>query len=350
MRIMPKTRISFVTPGLLLTALFILSCGSNEVAQKEERPVSVRATVVSISDEQVTRSFTGSLEGEKQADIYAKIAEVVERVEVREGRRVSEGQMLIMLDKSGPSSMYRNTESLFRNAEKNFHKMEYLHKEGAVSEAQFDAARTEYEVSRASFEAAARLVEIQSPISGIVTSLDVSVGDYLNLGQKLATIASVDRLRAKFGVNSRDVAHINEGDAVTVSAAEIAHGAEGRVVSVSRSADPNTRAFQVEVLLDNTELLYRPGMFVRVSTVVEELHDVVVIPRDAVVDLDGRETVFIVSGEIAHKRPVTLGVELDGRAVITDGLNAGDTLVTLGQSYLDEGFKVNVAGLEKSGP
>ncbi|MCK4302124.1 MAG: hypothetical protein KAW91_05090, partial [candidate division Zixibacteria bacterium] len=123
---MPKTRISFVTPGLLLTALFILSCGSNEVAQKEERPVSVRATVVSISDEQVTRSFTGSLEGEKQADIYAKIAEVVERVEVREGRRVSEGQMLIMLDKSGPSSMYRNTESLFRNAEKNFHKMEYL--------------------------------------------------------------------------------------------------------------------------------------------------------------------------------------------------------------------------------
>ncbi len=347
---MLKTRISLVTPGLLMMALLLVSCGSDEVAQQEERPVSVRATVVRVSDEQVTRSFTGSLEGEKQADIYTKIAEVVERVEVREGQRVSEGQMLILLDKSGPSSMYRNNESLFRNAEKNFHKMEYLYKEGAVSEAQFDAAKTEYEVSRASFESAARLVEIQSPISGIVTSLDVSAGDYLSLGQKLATIASVGRLRVKLGVNSRDVARISEGGAVTVSTTEIAHPAEGHIVSVSRSADPKTRAFQVEVLLDNAESLYRPGMFVRVSAIVEELHDVVVIPRDAVVDLDGRETVFVVSDGIAHKRAVTLGVELGGRVVISDGLSAGDTLVTLGQSYLDDGLKVKVAGMEKSGP
>jgi len=333
----------------LLMILMLQACGNEDAPQIQEQvATSVQVETVSLSDQQITRTYTGSLEGERQADIYAKIGESVEKVHVREGQKVRQGQILISLDRTGPSSMYRTTESVFLNAEKNFRKMEYLFREGAIAESQFDGAKTDHEVSKASFESAKKLVEVEAPFDGVVTSLVVSAGDYLHVGQKLATIASVDRIRAKFGVNSRDISNISEGDSVTVSASEVSLPVEGQIVSVSRSANPDTRAFQVEVLFENKELLYRPGMFIRVETVLDNLKNVIVIPRDAVVRLDEQDIVFIINDNKAHKRSVILGPDLEGLVVITDGLNAGERIVTLGQTYLDDGFKVKVTGMESS--
>ncbi len=333
----------------LAAAVLLVSCANDDaVEQQGPKALRVKATVLQRSSHTITRSFTGTLEGEKQADIYARIAEAVEQVRVHEGQRVAEGQVILQLDKSGPTSNYRNAESLYRNAEKNHQKMEYLYKEGAVSESQYDAARTEYEVTKTSFEAAAQLVEVRSPITGVVTSLDVAVGDYLRLGQKLATIASLDRLRVTFGVNARDVAGIKEGDTVIVSCSAVAASVPGLVTSVARSADPETRAFDVEVRLDNNQSSLHPGMFVRVSIILDRFEDVIVVPHAAVVELDNKQTAFVVNGDLAHKRIVTVAAEIEAGVVISEGLQAGDTLVTLGQIYLDDGFTVEITALESN--
>ncbi|MEW5995609.1 MAG: efflux RND transporter periplasmic adaptor subunit, partial [Candidatus Zixiibacteriota bacterium] len=171
------------------------SCGGDAPPERQSEPTAVRVMVVELSDEQVTKTYTGTLEGEQQAVMYARVAEAVDAVHVREGERVSAGRLLISLNKGGPGSRYLEAQAIFRNAEKQYRKMERLFNEGAVSETEFDAARTEYEVARASFEAAAELVEIRSPIDGVVTAVDVSAGDYLTLGQGLVTVAATDRLR-----------------------------------------------------------------------------------------------------------------------------------------------------------
>ena len=343
-------RISLHWMTTVAAAALILSCSKNEsVELQTPKAVSVKAVVVQPSSHTVTSSFTGTLEGEQQADIYARIAEAVERVLVREGQQVDEGQVLIVLDKGGPTSNYRHAESLYRNAEKNYQKTEYLYKEGAVSESQYDVARTEYEVSQANFEAAAQLVEVRSPVAGVVTSLNAARGDYLRTGQKLATIAALDRLRVTFGVNARDVSMIEEGDTVFVSSSEVAASHPGEVVSVARSADPGTRAFDVEVSIENQRSLLHPGMFVRVSLVLDRLENVIVVPHEAVVTLDHEQTVFVINGGIAHKRTIKPAAEIQAGVVVGAGLQAGDTLVTLGQTYLDDGFVVKISSLESNG-
>jgi len=334
---------------LVLAAVLFNSCGQSDTSGsgQVERIISVKAEIVKPRDVQVTRDFTGSLEGARQAVLYAKIAEAVEAVHVREGQSVSANTILVSLDKTGPSSNYLQSKSLFANAEKNYKKMEYLYSEGAVSESQFDAARTDYEVQKASFEAASQLVDIRTPIAGLVTSVDVSEGDFTRLGQKVATVASTGRLRVKFGVNSADLGYFRKGARVIVSADAIQQPTDGEVVAVATSADPVTRSFEVEALVDNNDGRYKPGMFVRISIVLEELPEVVAVPRKAVLTLDDRETVFVVAGGQAEKRHVTLGPEIDGHIVITDGVSFGDTVVTLGQDYLDDGFKVNLASLNE---
>jgi len=309
---------------LMVMAAMTLSCSGEQVAEKVERVTAVECMIVGQSDETTTRTFTGSLQGEQQAVIYAKIAEAVEKVNVKEGESVKAGQVLLTLDKFGPSSQYQQAYSLYQNAEKNFKKMEYLYGEGAISESQYDASQTEYTVSRASFEAARRLVEIESPIDGIVTSLKVSNGDYLNPGQQLATVASTAKLRIKFGVNVADARYLSEGSAVTIVADAAETNGAGKVVSVARSADPATR------------------------TVLDEVKSVVVIPRSAVMELSEQATVFTVVNGLAVQQALALGLEMDGRVVIESGLAPGDTLITLGQDYLEDGSRVNITAWRKT--
>jgi membrane fusion protein (multidrug efflux system) len=336
---------TFTMPAVFLAALSlaILSCSGEQKQREQHRAeAAVKVMVIKPVDTEVVKTYTGTLEGIRQAVISAKIAEAVEAVHVQEGETVKEGQVLITLDKSGPSSRYQEALSVYRNAEKNYKKMEYLFREGAVSESQFDAAKTQYEVAKANFEAAASLVEIQSPIEGTVTSLEVSPGDYLHPGQVLATVASTDSLRVKFSVSAADVKNIIPGTPVVISEQETGQEAAGTVVSVSRSADPGTRAFEVEAVMDNSSSRFHPGMFARIKVAVQRLAGVLAVPRRAVLARSDGEAVFVVSCGKASERKVTTGVDLGGKVVVTLGLTEGDSLVTLGQNYLQDGMPVKI--------
>jgi RND family efflux transporter MFP subunit len=192
-----------------------------------------------------------------------------------------------------------------------------------------------------------RMLEVQTPIAGTVTSVDVSPGDLVGVGQELATVATTEKLRVKFGVNADDVSFFRVGAEVIISSDAVDGTATGRVITVASSADPTSRKFQVEALIDNGAGRFSPGMFVRADYILDELTGVLAVPREAIIDLDGQQSAFVVVGGRAELRRVTLGVDLRGSVVVTSGLKAGDTLVTLGQDYLEEGLKLNITDLQE---
>lgn len=333
----------------LVPVFLLAACSQQEqVANDTERVVAVKAMVVQPTDRQITRTYTGSLEGEQQAVLYARLPEAVKEILAPTGRRVKADDVILTLDKYGPSSSYTQAFSVYENARKNFDKMKYLFEQGAISETQHDGAKTEFEVAEAQFESVRRMLEIHTPIAGIVTSIDVSPGDLVQVGQALATVATTDRLRAKFSVNSDDVALVNVGDDVIVRNEATGSSVTGQVVKVASSADPDTRAFSVEAVISNSDNRLNPGTFVHVDYILEELTGVLAVPREAVLTLDDQPTVFASVGRKAEQRRVELGPEMSGYVVITSGLKAGDTLVTLGQDYLENGLSLNVTDLNAS--
>ena len=168
------------------------------------------------------------------------------------------------------------------------------------------------------------------------------------MGQKIVTVATIDRLKVKFDVNVRDISFVSRGDKVAVYVDGSEQVAEGTVTAVDISADTFTRSFGIEALIDNKAHKYHPGTFVRVGLTVETLQDVMAVPRETIVNMNDSEGLFVVTNGIANFRPVRLGEELEGLVIVESGLTAGDTLVTLGQSYLDDGFKVKVIEMENS--
>lgn len=338
-----NTRIAL---SLVLLPLLLVACSQQEQSAQAERTIAVNTHVVDRTDESVVRTFTGSLEGEKQAVLYAKLSEAVERVHVREGQMVKANQIIVSLDKTGPSARFNEVTALYKNSEKNIAKMENLYKAGAISESQYDAARTEFEVARSNYDAMSRLVDIRTPIAGQVTSLSVREGDFVQVGQQLAVVATPGSLRVKFPVNTDNIVHVRQDAEVRIVSDVVRDTAYGRIVSIAESADPATRSFQVEALLESGSRALRPGMFVQIQVTERKLPDVIAVPRESVLRLDNKDVAFVVKSGVAERRELVLGPELEGRVVIESGLQPGDTLVTLGQSYLDEGFKVTISAIE----
>ena len=102
----------------------------------------------------VTRTFSGPLEGGEQANIVARLSERVTSVKIRVGEAVRAGQLILSLDRSGPSSQYIQAEANFKNAERTLERMKSLYSEGAVSQQTVDGAQTAFDVAKANFDAA----------------------------------------------------------------------------------------------------------------------------------------------------------------------------------------------------
>jgi multidrug efflux pump subunit AcrA (membrane-fusion protein) len=100
----------------------------------------------------------------------------------------------------------------------------------------------------------------------------------------------------------------------------------------------------VEVEIDNARHLFKPGMFGRSETIIERFSNIVVVPRTAIISQENRNYVFVVSGDRAGERQVSLGTEFNGSVQIIDGINPGDSVITVGQEYLDDGYKIKLAG------
>ena len=152
--------------ALAVTALsLVLGCGPAK--QKAEATtmnagaevVPVETALVERQALAVTKSYIGSLEGEAQANIVAKISERVTAIHSSVGQSVAKGRTIISLDKSGATSQYFQAEANYKNAGKNLERMKALLAEGAISQQLLDATQTAFDVAKANFEAARSAVE-----------------------------------------------------------------------------------------------------------------------------------------------------------------------------------------------
>jgi RND family efflux transporter MFP subunit len=333
---------------LVLALMIPIGCGKkqNNNTLEPER-VAVETAVADYGMLTVSKSYSGTIEGLEHAELTAKLGETVEQIKVRQGDKVRVGQLLLTLDEGGPSSQYRQAEALYMNAKKLLEKYENLYREGAVSENQMDGIRTEFEIAKANFKAAGELVNIIAPINGEVTALNVNAGDQAFPGQNLATVSRTDSIRIKIGLDPEEIGFVHQGDTVAISM-QGANGLKltGIISKVAISANPETRAFSVEIIAANHDNVLKVGGFATVDVKLYTLEDVLLIPKQAVLIQKGIPKLFRLQSDTARSVEVQMGLD-DGISLqIISGINAGDEIVVLGQAFLSDGSLVNVVKSE----
>jgi len=173
---------------------------------------------------------------------------------------------------------------------------------------------------------------LRSPIAGTVTRREVSAGQVVDRLQTLYVVSDLTRLWAWLDAYERDLGAVREGgEAALVSESLPEVRFAGRIDFIGE-VEPETRAARVRVRIANPDRRLRPGMFIRAElTAPAGTAEVLAVPREAVQEVDGRPLVFRVAGSGRFEPvPVTLGRTFDGTVEVTDGLAAGDEVVTAG--------------------
>lgn len=270
----------------------------------------------------------------------------------------------------------------YETAKANLSRMQALYETGAISKAQLDAAKLQYDLARAQYDTAlqqrsavlsgprpeeidmaraqvaqaqaaltfARLQEanatISAPLSGTVTRRFVDPGDVASLmpGQaSLVTIAQIDRVSVVLDVSETDLGKVKIGQPVAVHAdAYPDRTFRGTVREIGQAAEARSRVFKVKAVVENRDHALRPGMFARGDITIGRIEHALVIPRDAVVSVDGQTAVFVVKDGKARARNVHLGAMNGPIMEIRSGLAAGESVVIVGQSELSDGTSVTV--------
>lgn len=333
---------------VVMLVLILEGCGRPQGQQTQQSMSSTIPVDVANVHRQtifVTKQFSGTLEGEEQANIAPKISERITVLNVHVGESVKAGQLLVELDKNGATSQFYQAQAAFNNAEKTFERMKALYNEGAISLQSLDGTQTAYEVAKANFEGAKSAVELATPIPGVVTAVNVNIGDLTTPGEVLITVAKIGRMRVNFDVNETELSNLAVGHSVQVYSEDRPDTkVSGEIIQLSKSADVRSRTFQLKAAFDNTrDNWFRPGMFCRVNVPISSQTGTLVVPSTAVLSDGITSRVFVVHNSRSFQQTVQVGVT-DGKSTeILVGLADGDTVVTTGSTSARDSGYVSIA-------
>ncbi len=330
----------------ILAMILISGCSQTEEKSITVQKIAVEVEPITRGDITVTKTYSGTLEGARQSKVWAAISDRVVSIPTSEGNFVKAGEPIVILDKGGAASQYNQTRAVYMNAEDNYDKMSNLYEQRAISEYDYKSARTQYEVAKANFQAAKAAVELSVPIDGIVTDIAVNVGDRAPMGIPIATVANTKRMRLTVYVITDVMEKLEVGQKAQVFI-DSSKPIEAKIIEVSKSADPETRLFRVELEMDNTGGTLKPGMFAKAKVVIQELVDVPVISRRAVFTEEGIPKAYLIKNDSAFVQTVEIGATNGEIFQLLSGLEQGQQVVVVGKSALRNKAPVIIADNEE---
>jgi membrane fusion protein, multidrug efflux system len=341
--------------GLLVTAAvaaMVAACdqaGAEDGARAaEERVRTINVEVAEVQPRDFIHfvRLVGTVEAERDVVISAEEGGTVAQVLVRQGDRVRQGQPLVRLDAGVLRAQLEQAVSQAALAEETWERQRRLWEEEQIgTEMAYLQAKYNAQTARAQAKVLSERVDrttVKAPVPGILEERLVEVGAMVSPGTPVARILDVDRVKVVGGVPERYAGQVQRGAEVTVTVDRMT-GREftGSIDHVGAAVDPGNRTFTIEVEVANAGHVLKPGMVANVQIARERTESALVVPRHAVLRLEGGYSVFVAvprsGGWWAEARTVIPGAAHGDGVLITQGLEAGERVVVVGQQRAAHG-------------
>jgi RND family efflux transporter MFP subunit len=389
---------------LLPAALTFASCSKTSgKAVDAATPRTVAVKAFSVEQKQIRRNVesVGSLFALDEVTVSSEVEGRVEQVLVDVGDHVSSGQTIVKVvptelqltleqqkanlqQARARLGLSENGEDLkdvrnapevkkaaadLADAEQKYQRAKTLFEQGLLPKQSYDEAESRNNAARAAYDLAVQTVEnlrgqlaqskaatslaqkkvsdsnIRAPFAGQVKERPVTQGQYLKVQTPVMVIVNVDPMRVRLKVPEKMAAWVRTGQEVSVTL-EAYPGRifTGKITRINPSVDQQTRAFEVEALIDNRENLLKPGFFVKATIPSNYVVDALFIPQDALLYVYGVYKVFVIDGNTVKEREVKLGERSGDEVEIVEGLKQGEriAITTKGGQELKEGTNIDV--------
>lgn len=300
----------------------------------------------------------GSLRSRQSVVLRPEISGRVTRINFRDGERVRRGQVLVQLDDQLPQAQVKQAEAELSIARANHKRNQELVEQKFIAQRQMDESAANLQVAEAKLALAraslARL-RIVAPFDGVAGIRSINIGDYLKDGADIVNIEDLEAVYVDFRLPERFQSKVQRGQQALVDIDALPGRRYAAVVqAVDPLVDANGRSVGIRGCIDNRHLQLRPGMFARITAVFGAREQALVIPEEAIVPQGGRQFVYKLAvgpdqdTRIAQRVEVKVGMRQPGKVEVTEGLQAGDVVVTAGQQRIQkDGTPVRVLDLNK---
>jgi membrane fusion protein (multidrug efflux system) len=289
---------------------------------------------------------TATLAAEKEAEVLARVAGVVQALGCEEGDVVREGSELLRIDNA--EYLYRLQQATADRAdlESRYERLQKMIDQNLVSAEEYEGAKNELESARAA-EGLAELnlsyTRVKAPFTGRVVTRHVDVGQNVSAGTPLFVLSDFDPLLARIHVPAKEFNKLKVDQPVDLVLES--NGAEltGRIKLISPVIDPSSGTIKVTVEIPEYPADTRPGDFAQVSIVTERRMGSTLVPKIAVVTDRGERVVYVAAADsTAERHVVEIGFEDDDNAEIISGIDAGQEIVVKGQRSLKNGQRIKI--------
>ncbi|WP_082536970.1 MULTISPECIES: efflux RND transporter periplasmic adaptor subunit [unclassified Aureimonas] len=356
---------NFKFSGLAATAaLFLLPTSLAEAqAPGGAAPPPPAVTVETIEEKPlpITYEYAGRVVASREVEVRARVPGILLQRTFEEGTRVQPDQVLFRIDPREfeaqvalAQAQLAQSQATLSQARRTEERQQTLTQRGAASAATFDDATSSRELAEAQVEAAQATLEtarlsltyatVNAPVGGITSLEQVPEGSLVAVNTLLTKISQLDPIYVNFSAADTEAAAIRrlvEGGAASGNrndlVVEVSFGdgtvypEKGTIDFTSSSIDTETGTILSRAVLGNPANRLLPGQFVRVRVSGLTLENAVSIPTMALMQGPQGPFVYTVNAEnVAEVRPIRTGTEMGDRTVISEGLKAGDKIVSVG--------------------
>ena len=354
---------------LFFFSLFFVSC-KNE--HKNAAEVVPEVTVVEAGQKTIPLyvEYVGQTYGQSDVEIKPRSEGWVQGIHFKEGSVVSKGQLLYTIQDDelrdrvqAAQAQVAEANILQVKAKSDLDRVVPLVEMNALSKRDLDAAQATYDAQKQAVVAAnaalnnARVQlgysKITAPLSGFIGISKVQVGDYVSKGigqAPINTISAVGAMRVRFGITENDYIKFKaKADAKALRSLDVqfilndgtVFPETGKLDFANREIDPTTGSLLVQAIVENKSRLLRPGQYVKVRFQTEEIPNAILVPQEAVNQMQSIFMAFVVDDSSRLKpTPVKTGARVGSNWVITEGLKPGDKVALVGNALIKPGTVV----------
>ncbi len=326
-------------------AALVSSCGPKKdvqqtlVAEKVNRVSVITAEKFDVPQE---NTYSSNVQAFAINNIVSQAAGRIRSLNVEIGDYVEAGQILAEMDR-----LQLDQAALrLKNDETELERVKALYEQGGVSQSDYEALELAFNISKRSYDNLLENTVLRAPVSGVVTARNYDKGDMYAMASPIYTIQQISPVKLLVAVSESDYTKVKKGDSVNITVDALpGKSFSGKIVRLYPVMDAASHTFSAEVNVANSDRSLRPGMFAR-ATVNMGTNNSIVIPDSAVLKQQGSgdRGVFVLKNDgTVELRIVKLGRHFDSKYEILSGLEAGDKVVTQGNSVLKAGDKVEVA-------
>lgn len=350
---------------------FVASCGDKNGQQQQGPPpaVPVTAAKVAVSDAVYYDDYPANVAALEEIKLTAQVSGYITGIYFEDGSKVHKGQRLYSIDAQVYTANYQQAyanlqvqETNLLKAQKDADRYHELDKHDAIAKQQVDYADAALEAAKKQVQAArANVAAVQSnvsfaaitaPFTGTIGISQVKRGTAVVAGQTILNTVSTDNpMAVDFNVDEKEIprfmlleqkrAEAKDSTFTLVLPDQTIYPTPGKIVLIDRAVDPNTGTIKVRLSFPNKDNILKAGMSAIVRVKNNSARQQLLIPYRAVTEQLGEFYVFVVGDSSkVEQRNVELGVKINDKVIIRNGLKEGETIVTDGVQNLQNGIKV----------